>query len=99
VEFVVGDFFKLANTLFKGRLQQPERKPEGEAKIKPEEKEGEEGNPGEDGEEGEVLPRHQQRKKADVVFLSPPWGGPEYLDHAVYNLECLGTVRAFDRKL
>ena len=24
--------------------------------------------------------------KADVVFLSPPWGGPEYLDKDVYNL-------------
>lgn len=22
--------------------------------------------------------------KADVVFLSPPWGGPEYLYQAVY---------------
>lgn len=24
---------------------------------------------------------------ADVVFLSPPWGGPEYLDKDVFNLK------------
>ena len=24
--------------------------------------------------------------KADVVFLSPPWGGPEYLDSPVFSL-------------
>lgn len=26
--------------------------------------------------------------KADVVFLSPPWGGPEYLRNDVYDIEC-----------
>ncbi|KAI0078728.1 S-adenosyl-L-methionine-dependent methyltransferase [Panus rudis PR-1116 ss-1] len=26
------------------------------------------------------LPNSQQIRKIDVVFLSPPWGGPEYLD-------------------
>lgn len=25
--------------------------------------------------------------RADVVFLSPPWGGPDYMDEAVYDLE------------
>ncbi|KAJ8974185.1 hypothetical protein NQ317_004864 [Molorchus minor] len=40
IDFIVGDFFKLAHTL-----------------------------------------------KADVVFLSPPWGGPEYLSVPVYKLE------------
>lgn len=25
------------------------------------------------------LPSHQQSRKIDVVFLSPPWGGPSYL--------------------
>lgn len=40
VEFIVGDFLKLANNL-----------------------------------------------KADVVFLSPPWGGPSYLRQQVYDLE------------
>lgn len=25
--------------------------------------------------------------KADVVFLSPPWGGPEYLNAGVFDLE------------
>lgn len=27
--------------------------------------------------------------KADVVFLSPPWGGPQYLRAPVFNLECM----------
>lgn len=27
--------------------------------------------------------------KADVVFLSPPWGGPKYLDADVYDLETM----------
>lgn len=40
IEFIVGDFFQLADTL-----------------------------------------------KADVVFLSPPWGGPAYLSQPVYELE------------
>ncbi|CAI7929864.1 unnamed protein product, partial [Closterium sp. NIES-54] len=26
------------------------------------------------------------RLKADVVFLSPPWGGPEYLDQSEYDI-------------
>lgn len=40
IEFIVGDFFKLASKI-----------------------------------------------KADVVFLSPPWGGPQYNQSDVYNLE------------
>ncbi|KAI8330989.1 RNA cap guanine-N2 methyltransferase-domain-containing protein [Chlamydoabsidia padenii] len=27
--------------------------------------------------------------KADVVFLSPPWGGPTYLQESVYNLKTM----------
>ena len=27
--------------------------------------------------------------KSDVVFLSPPWGGPRYLRAPVFNLECM----------
>lgn len=30
------------------------------------------------------------RLKADVVFLSPPWGGPEYLDQEVFDLQLMG---------
>ena len=25
--------------------------------------------------------------KADVVFLSPPWGGPDYMKNEIYDLE------------
>ena len=28
--------------------------------------------------------------KADVIFLSPPWGGPEYASQAVFNLRKMG---------
>lgn len=28
-----------------------------------------------------------QSLKADVVFLSPPWGGPDYMKDEVYDLE------------
>ncbi|KAJ2852139.1 Trimethylguanosine synthase [Coemansia brasiliensis] len=27
--------------------------------------------------------------KADVVFMSPPWGGPEYTSASVFDLDCL----------
>lgn len=27
--------------------------------------------------------------KADVVFLSPPWGGPKYLENDVFDLETM----------
>jgi len=27
---------------------------------------------------------------ADVIFLSPPWGGPQYTQRNVYNLQTLG---------
>ncbi|KAI7898267.1 RNA cap guanine-N2 methyltransferase-domain-containing protein [Cokeromyces recurvatus] len=42
IEFILGDFFKLAPTL-----------------------------------------------KADVIFLSPPWGGPAYMNQEVYNLKSM----------
>lgn len=29
------------------------------------------------------------RLRADVVFLSPPWGGPEYLSADVFNIETM----------
>lgn len=33
--------------------------------------------------------------KADVVFLSPPWGGPDYMRQEIYDLEeCLQPVSA-----
>ena len=39
-----------------------------------------------------VLPR----LKPDVVFLSPPWGGPEYLGQEVFDLkECGGCVDGY----
>ena len=28
---------------------------------------------------------------ADAIFLSPPWGGPEYLNTKVYNLQKMGS--------
>jgi trimethylguanosine synthase len=27
--------------------------------------------------------------QADVVFLSPPWGGPQYLDADVFDLKTM----------
>jgi trimethylguanosine synthase len=30
--------------------------------------------------------------RPDVVFLSPPWGGPEYLSRKVFNLEDMGGL-------
>jgi hypothetical protein len=32
------------------------------------------------------------RLRADGVFLSPPWGGPEYLDSDTYDLGWLGEL-------
>ncbi|KAI8925527.1 RNA cap guanine-N2 methyltransferase-domain-containing protein [Entophlyctis helioformis] len=34
--------------------------------------------------------------KADVVFLSPPWGGPEYLRADVYDLEHMMPVNGIE---
>ena len=28
--------------------------------------------------------------QADVVFYSPPWGGPQYAKQAVYDVELMG---------
>lgn len=36
----------------------------------------------------EVMPH----LKADVVFLSPPWGGPEYLNEEVFDLKKMGGI-------
>ena len=34
--------------------------------------------------------------QADVVFLSPPWGGPEYLGQDVFDIqECGGCVDGY----
>ncbi|XP_060534560.1 uncharacterized protein LOC132706978 isoform X2 [Cylas formicarius] len=35
--------------------------------------------------------------KADVVFLSPPWGGPSYLNQSVYDLEEMLQPVAFTK--
>ncbi|XP_076804965.1 trimethylguanosine synthase-like isoform X1 [Clavelina lepadiformis] len=32
--------------------------------------------------------------KADVVFLSPPWGGPEYIHREVFSIEDMGVFGA-----
>ncbi|XP_059145451.1 trimethylguanosine synthase-like [Physella acuta] len=34
--------------------------------------------------------------KADVVFLSPPWGGPEYLNKDIYDLDDMAGFNASD---
>ncbi|XP_050411381.1 trimethylguanosine synthase [Patella vulgata] len=34
--------------------------------------------------------------KADVVFLSPPWGGPDYLYANTYNLENMGGLNCHE---
>lgn len=31
------------------------------------------------------------RLRADMVFLSPPWGGPEYLSADVFNIKTMMT--------
>ena len=33
--------------------------------------------------------------KADVVFLSPPWGGPDYLSADVYDIDTMMTPPAY----
>ena len=30
--------------------------------------------------------------RPDVVFLSPPWGGPAYLDQDIFDLEDMGGM-------
>ncbi|WAR24071.1 TGS1-like protein [Mya arenaria] len=34
--------------------------------------------------------------KADVVFLSPPWGGPRYLSADVFDLETMMAINTFE---
>ncbi len=34
--------------------------------------------------------------KADVVFLSPPWGGPDYVEAEVFDLGTMLTPNGFD---
>jgi len=34
--------------------------------------------------------------KADVVFLSPPWGGPNYQQADVFDIETMMTPNAYD---
>jgi len=34
--------------------------------------------------------------KADVVFLSPPWGGPAYVNQEVFDLKKMGTLGTID---
>jgi hypothetical protein len=33
---------------------------------------------------------HTHHPQADVVFYSPPWGGPEYASQRVYDVELMG---------
>ena len=33
--------------------------------------------------------------KADAVFLSPPWGGPQYLDAEVFDIETMMALDAY----
>ena len=32
---------------------------------------------------------------ADVVFLSPPWGGPEYLDTDIYDVNSIPGLEGY----
>jgi len=34
--------------------------------------------------------------KADVVFLSPPWGGPKYVNQEVFDLKKMGALGSID---
>ena len=34
--------------------------------------------------------------KADVVFLSPPWGGPDYLQASVFDIETMMKPNGYD---
>lgn len=34
--------------------------------------------------------------KADVVFLSPPWGGPQYLSTDVFDLQSMMAIDTFE---
>ena len=34
--------------------------------------------------------------QVDVVFLSPPWGGPEYLNQPLYSMEQLAPIGGKD---
>ncbi|XP_067309791.1 trimethylguanosine synthase isoform X2 [Pseudorasbora parva] len=36
------------------------------------------------------------RLRADIVFLSPPWGGPEYLSADVFNIKTMMTPDGFE---
>ncbi|XP_056112621.1 trimethylguanosine synthase isoform X3 [Rhinichthys klamathensis goyatoka] len=36
------------------------------------------------------------RLRADMVFLSPPWGGPEYLSADVFNIKTMMTPDGFE---
>lgn len=37
--------------------------------------------------------------KADVIFLSPPWGGPAYLENDVYDLENMLQPHPFSKMM
>lgn len=41
-----------------------------------------------------LLAARSGRLHADAVFLSPPWGGPEYLDAAEFDLAALQPASA-----
>ena len=31
---------------------------------------------------------------ADVIFLSPPWGGPEYLDQDIFDIQASSVQKS-----
>jgi len=33
--------------------------------------------------------------QADIVFLSPPWGGPQYLKADVFDLETMMALNTY----
>ena len=37
--------------------------------------------------------------QADAVFLSPPWGGPQYLDAEVFDIETMMELNTYPLSL
>ena len=78
VDFVRDDFFKVAPTIKARTLRQRPRAPAAAQSWS--------STPG--------LPARQLQRpaplQADVVFFSPPWGGPEYSQRPTYDVASLG---------
>jgi trimethylguanosine synthase len=41
------------------------------------------------GDVFELIRNNDPRLKADAVFMSPPWGGPGYKSHEIFDLETM----------